>query len=102
VAHGEGKFLPEGGETGLSVLESQKRVALRYVATDGGPPSFPANPNGSIGNVAGLIDASGRVFGLMPHPERNVQATQSPDRMRAGAGAGDGRRVFERAVGLLA
>jgi len=102
VAHGEGKFVPEGGKRGLSILESRKRVAVRYVAADGGVPRFPENPNGSIGNVAGLTDRTGRVFGLMPHPERSIDATQTPGWAGGGAGGGDGRRLFERAVGLLA
>lgn len=100
VAHGEGKFLPHGGEASLDRLESANRIALKYVHPDGGRPSFPENPNGSIGNVAGLTDATGRILGLMPHPERDLFAP--PHR----AGNADfntetaGSRFFRRAVEL--
>ena len=60
---------------------------------------YPANPNGAIGNVAGICDASGRVFGLMPHPERFVDSTQHPRWTREPARAvGDGLRIFQNAV----
>ncbi|HUU91157.1 MAG TPA: phosphoribosylformylglycinamidine synthase subunit PurQ, partial [Phycisphaerae bacterium] len=64
--------------------------------TDAG---YPWNPNGSIGDVAGLCDATGRIFGLMPHPERNVLPWHHPHWTRRGAAAeGDGLRVFRRGV----
>ena len=53
--------------------------------------AFPDNPNGSMGHVAGLCDASGRVLGLMPHPERHIDPTQHPRWTRGEAAAG-GRR----------
>ena len=60
---------------------------------------FPDNPNGSIGNIAGLSDPSGRVLGLMPHPERFLHATQHPQwtRLRL-QGEGQGMRLFRNAV----
>ncbi len=102
VAHAEGKFLPAGGEAGLSVLETRRRVALRYVDADGGTCNYPANPNGSVGNVAGLTDGTGRVLGLMPHPERNLAATHPPCWTRGSGVGGEGRRVFARAVAWFA
>lgn len=98
VAHAEGKFLPKGEETGVSVLESMSRVALRYVSATGGPPTYPENPNGSIGNVAALTDRTGRVLGLMPHPERNVLPTHPPCWTRDAVISGQGLRLFQRAV----
>jgi phosphoribosylformylglycinamidine synthase len=98
VAHAEGKLVLAGGEAGLSGLETGHRVALRYVAADGGPPSYPENPNGSIGNIAALTDQTGRILGLMPHPERNVLATHAPDWTRGASTAREGCRLFRRAV----
>ena len=60
---------------------------------------YPANPNGAMGDVAGICDATGRVFGLMPHPERFVDPTQHPRWTREPRReAGDGLRVFQNAV----
>ncbi len=100
VAHGEGKLLPSEGEASLSRLESANRIALKYIRPDGSCPAFPENPNGSIGNVAGLTDATGRILGLMPHPERNLFAppnrAKNPDFNIETAGS----RFFRRAVEL--
>jgi phosphoribosylformylglycinamidine synthase len=62
------------------------------------PVPYPANPNGAQLNVAGLCDESGRVFGLMPHPERHVDPTQHPRWTREPQDRGDGLAVFENAV----
>ncbi|MBM4166762.1 MAG: phosphoribosylformylglycinamidine synthase I [Ignavibacteria bacterium] len=79
VAHGEGNFFVEV-ET-LSHLKANEQIALRYVCEDGTNANgeFPSNPNGSLDDIAGMCDASGRVFGLMPHPERGMFFTQRPD-----------------------
>jgi phosphoribosylformylglycinamidine synthase len=69
IAHGEGRFVPASSEV-LQSLEENGQVACRYGAND--------NPNGSIGDVMGICDASGLVFGLMPHPERFLRWTQHP------------------------
>jgi len=106
VAHAEGRFVPRSGET-LARLESDGQLVLRYGAerlVALGPNmqsnvSYPANPNGSIGDVAGICDATGRVCGLMPHPERYIDPTQHPRWTRGPlAAAGDGLRVFQNAV----
>src|SRR6266700_1612682 len=93
VAHGEGNLICR--ETWiLRGLEQSKQIVLRYVDGDGKPGPYPINPNGSQGDVAGLCDASGRVFGLMPHPERHVLPTQHPRWTRNGLKAeGDGLRL---------
>ena len=98
VAHGEGRLVCRE-EWILQGLESAGQVVLRYVSADGKPPQYPDNPNGSQGDVAGLCDVSGRVLGLMPHPERHVLPTQHPRWTRLGlAPEGDGLRLFRNAV----
>ncbi|GAG07139.1 unnamed protein product, partial [marine sediment metagenome] len=77
IAHGEGKVVTKDAET-LEKLESEGNVAFRYVDEDGQEGDFPVNPNGSMNSIAGLTDSTGRVLGLMPHPERFVRATQHP------------------------
>ena len=101
VAHGEGKFMVARPEL-LARLEAAGQVVLRYAEPAGGPAtSFPANPNGSTGAVAGLCDPSGQIFGLMPHPERHVESIHHPRwtrRRRPSDQAGDGLRIFRNAV----
>ena len=98
VAHGEGRFIVREPWI-LRGLEETGQVVLRYTSSDGGDVRFPSNPNGSQGNVAGICDASGRVLGLMPHPERHVLPTQHPQWTRLGlAPEGDGLRLFRNAV----
>ncbi len=99
VAHGEGRFLAKDGPT-LDALRAAGQLALRYVDPDGHVPArYPWNPNGSVDDVAGLTDPTGRVLGLMPHPERNQFPWQSP-RFHAGTAPAvpDGRLPFANAV----
>ena len=64
---------------------------------------YPHNPNGSVANIAGLSDPTGRVLGLMPHPERFIHATQHPQWTRLGLrGDGDGLQIFRNAVSYFA
>jgi phosphoribosylformylglycinamidine synthase len=63
------------------------------------PLPYPANPNGSVADIAGLCDPTGRMFGLMPHPERHINAQQHPRWTRRRAQReGDGLAVFRNAV----
>jgi phosphoribosylformylglycinamidine synthase len=102
VAHGEGNFLCREPWI-LKGLEQAGQIVLRYVDAAGRPGLYPINPNGSQGNVAGLCDATGRVLGLMPHPERHVLPTQHPRWTRQGlAREGDGLRLFRNAVHYFA
>lgn len=103
VAHGEGKFLTASAAD-LAQLERNGQIAVRYINGDGRPTQkYPANPNGSPGAVAGICDPSGRVFGLMPHPERHIEGIQHPRWTRDGAKPeGDGLRVFRNALRTLA
>ncbi len=102
VAHGEGKFLTTT-PAALKALEDAGQVVLRYVDAHGTPTeSYPANPNGSPGAVAGLCDPTGRVFGLMPHPERHVSPLHHPRWTRTPPKSeGDGLRIFRNAVDAL-
>ena len=97
IAHGEGRFLCRE-EWILRGLEQAGQVVLKYTA---GPDDDgrPYNPNGSQGDLAGLCDATGRVLGLMPHPERHVLPTQHPRWTRLGlAEEGEGLALFRNAV----
>ena len=101
VAHGEGRFVPRSGEV-LSTLEENRQIVVRYVNPDGGEAAYPENPNGSVDGVAGITDLTGRVLGLMPHPERNLFERHHPRWTRGeGREPGDGRRFFENAVRAL-
>jgi phosphoribosylformylglycinamidine synthase len=102
IAHGEGKFLTADPQD-VAALERSGQIVLRYVDEAGAPTaSYPANPNGSAAAVAGLCDPTGRVFGLMPHPERNVEPTHHPRWTRsAPKPEGDGLRLFRNAVVAL-
>lgn len=99
VAHGEGRFVCRKDWI-LKGLEQSGHIVLRYVDPAGQlGAGYPHNPNGSQGDVAGICDATGRVLGLMPHPERHILPTQHPRWTRDGLAAeGDGFRLFRNAV----
>lgn len=101
VAHGEGKFIP-ADEAVRRALWDNGQVALVYAKADGSPAGgqFPDNPNASVDDIAGVCDASGLVFGLMPHPERHVDPTQHPawTRRRPLPAEGQGLQIFRNAV----
>jgi phosphoribosylformylglycinamidine synthase len=101
VAHGEGRFMT-ASESDLAALERSGQIVLRYVDDAGRPTqSFPANPNGSQSAAAGVCDATGRVFGLMPHPERYVDRLHHPRWTRqpnGPDGEGDGLGIFRAGV----
>jgi phosphoribosylformylglycinamidine synthase subunit PurQ / glutaminase len=106
VAHAEGKFVPRNDQA-FRELEASGQLVLRYGlrrAADAGAgtaarTAYPENPNGSLGDVAGVSDSTGRVCGLMPHPERHIDPTQHPRWTRGPlAAVGDGLRVFQNAV----
>ncbi len=102
VGHGEGKFVCRE-EWILHGLEQAGQVVLRYVDAEGQPGGYPVNPNGSQGHVAGLCDATGRVLGLMPHPDRHIFPTQHPQWTRRGLAAeGEGMQLFRNAVRFFA
>jgi phosphoribosylformylglycinamidine synthase len=79
VRHGEGKFVVKD-ESVLTRLHSQSQVVISYTRDDYGEVScdYPFNPNGSLDGIAGICDASGRMFGMMPHPEGYLHYTNHP------------------------
>ncbi|MFQ6049113.1 MAG: phosphoribosylformylglycinamidine synthase I, partial [Phycisphaerae bacterium] len=77
VAHAEGKVVARDRAV-IRRLRREGLVALRYTDARGRPGPYPLNPNGSDDHIAGLTDPTGRILGLMPHPERFVQPTQHP------------------------
>jgi len=101
VAHGEGRFVPRG-ETVLEKLQTQRQIALTYVEADGGPASYPANPNGSVADIAGICNEQGNVLGLMPHPEDHFFPQQHPRWPRGERGTGSagnlGLVLFENGI----
>ena len=94
VAHGEGKLVA------LSGALADANIVLQYIDEEGNNRAgYPHNPNGSVDNIAGICDDSGRIFGLMPHPERHLLGTQHPQWTRLGARKyGDGFQIFRNAV----
>jgi phosphoribosylformylglycinamidine synthase I len=97
VAHTEGKFLAKSAEI-LGRLNESRQVCLRYATLTGEPPTFPDNPNGSEGDIAGICDPTGRIFGLMPHPERFVRREQHPRWHRERVDDPHGIAIFRNAV----
>ncbi len=99
VAHGEGKFVPRDQNL-LANLRKSGQIVFRYCTSDGKKPIYPENPNGSMDDVAGICDPTGRVFGLMPHPERHFRVIQHPfwTRLEKIDGLGDGARIFENGI----
>lgn len=91
IAHAEGKIAVRG-ESVISNWRNRKQIAMRYSADD--------NPNGSAADIAGLSDPTGRVLGLMPHPERHLFATQHPQwtRRKLTSDEGAGMKLFKNAV----
>ncbi len=93
-AHGEGRLVLSGarGAT-LRDLENNGQILFRWTDPEGRRAGYPWNPNGSEGDVAGITNREGNVFGLMPHPERAVDRVQYPDWTRSGPtpAEGDGR-----------
>jgi phosphoribosylformylglycinamidine synthase I len=108
IAHGEGKVVTTDKPT-LEKLKSEEYIAFKYVNKNGKEGNYPINPNGSVDSIAGLIDTTGRVLGLMPHPERHIRLTQHPHWSRLyrtqdaehktqDTRYGDGMTIFTNAV----
>lgn len=79
IRHGEGKLVAD--QAVINRLIKNQQVVIRYARADGEPADghFPSNPNGSLYDIAGLCDPTGRIFGLMPHPEAFNHFTNHPD-----------------------
>jgi len=103
VRHGEGKILAKTENLPDRLIESHQ-AALRYASPETGEPTmeYPLNPNGSTKAIAGLCDPTGRVFGLMPHPEAFQDRTNHPRWTREGLQEeGLGLAVFKNAAAYL-
>jgi len=87
IAHGEGCYFAD--EETLRLLEDNNRIAFRYCDADGAVTAA-ANPNGSLRNIAGILNEAGNVLGMMPHPERACEAR---------LGSADGRLIFDSLLG---
>ncbi|MBE6426181.1 MAG: phosphoribosylformylglycinamidine synthase subunit PurQ [Thermoguttaceae bacterium] len=111
AAHAEGRFVVKDAET-LKKFEENGQIALQYAPLDfskfeeaakydaNGILQYPDNPNGAVANIAGLGDETGRVLGLMPHPERHIDPTQHPrwTRRDVQPEEGEGLQMFRNAV----
>lgn len=102
VAHGEGRFVTASPEK-MEELEQNGQIALRYCDDAGNSAAaYPHNPNGSMGNVGGICNVSGTVFGLMPHPENYISPYNHPRWTRLKdeqpMTEGDGAKIFRNAV----
>ena len=99
VAHGEGRFVVRDAAT-LQRLQANRQIAWRYVRADGASArDHPDNPNGSVDAIAGICDPTGRVLGLMPHPERNLSPWNHPHWTRLEPRSeGEGVRFYRRLV----
>ncbi len=115
IAHAEGRFVTEDAEV-LDEMKRNDQIVLRYCTGTGEiDPTFPANPNGSMENMAGVCNPEGNVLAMMPHPERATWLRQVPEdctgpwgRRRSRAvddsigleGEGPGRRFFASLLGV--
>ena len=97
VAHAEGRFTAPSAV--LETLESNKQIVFRYAKRE-----YPHNPNGSDADIAGICDSTGRIFGLMPHPERFLMKWNHPrwtrrtETTETHSEEGDGLAIFKNAV----
>lgn len=100
VAHGEGKFVPRDKKI-FARLKADGLVVFKYVDHFGRKRGYPYNPNGAVAGIAGICDTTGRIFGLMPHPERHLSVYQDPEWTRKNIkkeGKGAGFKIFKNGV----
>lgn len=97
VAHGEGKFFAD--KNTIEKIENNNLVVFRYIDEKGIPTQkYPENPNGSLNAIAGICDTTGRILGLMPHPERFVKIEQHPNWRRLKIKQPQGLPIFENMI----
>ena len=97
VRHGEGKFIPKDDAV-MEELKKNNQVVFRYVDENGNPAGYPYNPNGSVDGVAGICDRSGRIFGMMPHPEAFSIVENCPYWVKGTVKEPMGLKLFRNAV----
>jgi phosphoribosylformylglycinamidine synthase len=100
VAHGEGKFVTQD-KTTLERLKKNKQIVFQYCDASGKSAKYPANPNGSTQDIAGICDETGRILGLMPHPERHVFSVMHPRNWDNKSQEGDGLQIFKNGVNYI-
>jgi phosphoribosylformylglycinamidine synthase len=100
VAHGEGKFVPKNQKV-LDELETNNQIVFRYVDKNGNNCGYPGNPNGSVRNVAGIMDRTGQILGLMPHPERFSEKFHYHNWTREKINKPHGIMLFESAISYV-
>jgi phosphoribosylformylglycinamidine synthase len=103
VAHGEGRLSVRSASVARELVDNGQ-VVYRYASQRGDVPNYPEDPNGSVDNIAAVCDRSGKIFGLMPHPERHLYYYQHPRWTREAVPAdseGAGLKLFRRAVDYL-
>ncbi|MDP2831181.1 MAG: phosphoribosylformylglycinamidine synthase I [Candidatus Omnitrophota bacterium] len=97
VAHGEGKFVTRDKDV-LNRLKKNKQIVFQYCDAQGKISGYPDNPNGSLESIAGITDPTGRILGLMPHPERHIFSAQHPRNGNLKSKSGDGLQIFKNGV----
>lgn len=102
IAHAEGKFIPKDNQT-LRQLKKNDQIVFQYVDQRGElSKQFPINPNGSVANIAGICDPTGRILGMMPHPERFNEIYNHPRWTREKVKEPtDGMLLFHNAVNYI-
>jgi phosphoribosylformylglycinamidine synthase len=101
VAHGEGRFVMHS-DAELDALAANGQVPFRSIDNDGQPTeAYPANPNGSRHGIAAVCDESGRIMGMMPHPENALTPWQHPRWTRESRTHGDGLAVFQNGISWI-
>ena len=101
IRHGEGKFISKDNET-REMLNKSEQIVVQYTDENGKSAGYPFNPNGSEGNIAGICDRTGRIFGLMPHPEAFLFRTNHPRWTREKiVEEGQGLQIFRNAVNFI-
>jgi phosphoribosylformylglycinamidine synthase len=100
VRHGEGKFVTKDEQI-LENLVDNEQIVMQYVNRKGELAGYPANPNGSVMNIAGICDRSGYIFGLMPHPEAFNSVENCPYWTLGTIKEAHGLQIFKNAVAYL-
>lgn len=100
VAHGEGKFIMQDQRV-LDRLEKNGQIVFQYCNAQGKQGVYPDNPNGSLKDIAGVTDETGRILGLMPHPERHIAGRQHPRWTGKADNIGDGLQIFSNGVDYI-
>ena len=102
IAHAEGKFIPKDGLV-ISEIQKNNRIAFQYCDEDGNFGNYPVNPNGAALSIAGICDKTGRVLGMMPHPERFVSKYQFSQwtNSKQMPLEGQGLQIFRNAVNYV-